>query len=137
MYVLSSDLQHLEPDIEETLDGDDVPDGEIETITSDIVVLGAGMAGIAAAKRLSEHGVDNIVVVEGANRIGGRVKDVPFGGIRVEVGANWVHFSNMKKTEVNPIELMVKDAGLNFIEDDYQDFMFRYRGKENIFNRGI
>ena len=88
--------------------------------------------GIAAAKRLAQHGVDvdNIVVVEGAGRIGGRVKDVEFGGIRVETGANWVHFSNMKHNEVNPIELMVKHAGLNYIEDDYEDYIFRYRGNQ-------
>ena len=43
------------------------------------------MAGISAAKRLSEHGLENILVLEGDNRIGGRVKDVQFGGIKVEV----------------------------------------------------
>ena len=43
------------------------------------------MAGISAAKRLSEHGLENILVLEGDNRIGGRVKDIQFGGIKVEV----------------------------------------------------
>ena len=36
--------------------------------TSDVLVLGAGMAGIAAAKTLTELGVTNIMVVEGSNR---------------------------------------------------------------------
>ena len=98
-------------------------------VTSDILILGAGMAGISAAKRLKEKGLQNIVVVEGADRIGGRVKDVPFGGINVEVGANWVHFSNMKKTETNPIELMVAEAKLNFVSDDYSDVIYRYKGQ--------
>ena len=100
----------------------------METLTTDILVLGAGMAGISAARRLAQHGITNMLVVEGADRVGGRVKDVEFGGIRVEVGANWVHFSNIKKTEVNPIELLVKDAGLNYVEDDYSDVIFRYKG---------
>jgi len=86
------------------------------------------MAGVSAAKRLSEHGIDKVVVVEGSDRVGGRVKDVQFGGITVEVGANWVHFSNMREHELNPIELLVKDAKLNYIEDDYQDLIFGYRG---------
>ena len=103
-------------------------EGEIETVFTDILIMGAGMAGVSAAKRLSEHGITKVVVVEGSDRVGGRVKDVKFGGITVEVGANWVHFSNMKEHELNPIELLVKDAKLNFIEDDYQDLIFRYRG---------
>lgn len=98
---------------------------------TDILVMGAGMAGVSAAKRLSEHGINKVVVVEGSDRVGGRVKDVQFGGITVEVGANWVHFSNMREHELNPIELLVKDAKLNYIEDDYQDLIFRYRGKSN------
>ena len=36
--------------------------------TSDVLVLGAGMAGIAAAKTLTELGVTNIMIVEGSNR---------------------------------------------------------------------
>jgi cation diffusion facilitator CzcD-associated flavoprotein CzcO len=36
--------------------------------TSDVLVLGAGMAGIAAAKTLTELGVKNILVLEGSNR---------------------------------------------------------------------
>ena len=45
-----------------------------------------------------------------------------------EVGANWVHFSNMKKSEINPIELMVKEAHLKTVSDDYSDVIFRYKG---------
>ena len=101
---------------------------EADVITSEVLILGAGMAGISAAKRLREKGLENVVVVEGSDRIGGRVKDVHFGGINVEVGANWVHFSNMKKTEMNPIELMVAEAKLNFVPDDYSDVIYRYKG---------
>lgn len=124
----SPDLQHLEPDSDHHSHDEERPDAAVETLTTDILVLGAGMAGISAARRLAMHGVTDMLVVEGADRVGGRVKDVEFGGIRVEVGANWVHFSNMKETEVNPIELMVKDAGLNYVEDDYSDVIFRYKG---------
>ena len=45
-----------------------------------------------------------------------------------KVGANWVHFSNMKKSEINPIELMVKEAHLKTVSDDYSDVIFRYKG---------
>ena len=48
---------------------------EDEEYQSDVVVLGAGMSGIAAAQRLKELNKDlNVIVVEGCDRIGGRVK---------------------------------------------------------------
>ena len=62
-----------------------------EVVEAEVLVLGAGMAGITVAARLKEEGVEGVVVVEGSNRIGGRGKDAQFGGITVELGANWVH----------------------------------------------
>lgn len=58
----------------------------------DVVVIGAGMAGLACAQRLQESGVD-FVVLEAADRIGGRVwTDFTVGGGRpFELGALMVH----------------------------------------------
>jgi len=98
------------------------------TKSCNVLVLGAGMAGMAAAKTLKSLGVEDILVVEGSDRIGGRVKDVNFGGINVEVGANWVHFSNMGVETRNPVEDAVRKAGLNVISDDYEDAIYRYKG---------
>ena len=36
---------------------------------SDILILGAGMAGVAAVNTLHSLGVKNIMVVEGSNRL--------------------------------------------------------------------
>jgi cation diffusion facilitator CzcD-associated flavoprotein CzcO len=44
-----------------------------------VVIVGAGASGIAAATFLMEHGVDNIVILEAENRIGGRINTIPFG----------------------------------------------------------
>ncbi|KAJ0799679.1 putative non-specific polyamine oxidase [Helianthus annuus] len=57
-----------------------------------IVIIGAGIAGLTAANRLhkSMGGID-LCVVEGGNRIGGRIKTSEFGGDRVEMGATWIH----------------------------------------------
>lgn len=48
-----------------------------------VIVIGAGASGIAAATRLYERGIKNILVLEAENRIGGRVHtvDLPFGKI--------------------------------------------------------
>ncbi|XP_019639173.1 PREDICTED: polyamine oxidase-like [Branchiostoma belcheri] len=55
-----------------------------------VIIVGAGIAGIAAAKTLHENGVDDFVILEGSDRIGGRMRQVEFGGVKVEIGANWV-----------------------------------------------
>lgn len=43
-----------------------------------IIIIGAGAAGIAAATRLLERGLENVTILEGKNRIGGRVHTVEF-----------------------------------------------------------
>ncbi|XP_076240610.1 uncharacterized protein LOC143183085 [Calliopsis andreniformis] len=58
---------------------------------SQIVIIGAGAAGIAAAARLLERGLENIIILEGKDRIGGRIHTVKFADNVVELGAQWVH----------------------------------------------
>ena len=57
----------------------------------DVIIMGAGMAGIAAAKQLHDSGVDNFVIVEAQNYVGGRLKTIEFGGHRLNGGASWIH----------------------------------------------
>jgi len=44
-----------------------------------VVVVGAGAAGLAAAARLMERGVRNVVILEAEDRMGGRIHTTPFG----------------------------------------------------------
>ena len=57
----------------------------------DVVVLGAGLAGLSAARELTESGLD-FVVLEARDRVGGRTYTVPFeaAGCSVDLGAEWV-----------------------------------------------
>lgn len=65
----------------------------------DCVVLGAGMAGITAAKRLTDvsrgYRPLNVLVLEGSGNIGGRIvtRDLVYNGqkLKVEVGAEYLH----------------------------------------------
>jgi len=61
-------------------------------VTHDVVVVGAGVAGLAAAARLRERGAD-VVVVEARTRAGGRVHTLRGDGwpAPVEEGAEFVH----------------------------------------------
>jgi len=74
---------------------------------ADIVVIGAGSAGIAAARRVQAAN-RKVIVVEAAGQIGGRCLtdtatfDVPF-----DRGARWLHNS-----ETNPMIKLARNAGL-------------------------
>ena len=52
---------------------------------ADVLILGAGMSGVSAAKSLHENGVDNFMIIEARDRMGGRMRSEQFGGVRVEL----------------------------------------------------
>lgn len=54
------------------------------------VVIGAGAAGIAAARRLQDAGRD-VLLVEAGDRLGGRAHTVTLGGYPVDLGCGWLH----------------------------------------------
>ncbi|MFF0698530.1 flavin monoamine oxidase family protein [Streptomyces tendae] len=58
---------------------------------ADVVVAGAGLAGLVAARDLSETGFD-VVVLEARDRVGGRTWTTTFqdAGADVDLGAEWV-----------------------------------------------
>ncbi|WP_433685785.1 FAD-dependent oxidoreductase [Nocardia sp. CA-119907] len=58
--------------------------------TVDVAVIGAGLAGLAAARQLHRDRLE-VVVVEARDRVGGRTLNHPIGdGKIVEVGGQWV-----------------------------------------------
>lgn len=57
--------------------------------TRRVVVIGAGLAGLAAADELHRAGVD-VEVFEARDRVGGRVWSVPFAGATIERGAEFI-----------------------------------------------
>lgn len=58
----------------------------------DTVVVGAGMAGVVAARDLSTRG-HSVLLVEGRDRIGGRTfTDTALGG-QLDLGGGYVHWT--------------------------------------------
>lgn len=64
----------------------------METTEAAVAIVGGGVAGLAAARLLSRHGV-HCVVLEGSEVIGGRIRTLRPAGwpLPVELGAEFVH----------------------------------------------
>jgi monoamine oxidase len=73
----------------------------------DVIVVGAGVSGLSAAATLRKNGVRKVLVLEAANRIGGRVWTVDPWGSKLELGASWIH-----GIENSPLFGVVKDLNL-------------------------
>lgn len=83
-----------------------------------IIIIGAGIAGLACANKLIEAGVD-VIVLEGNNRIGGRIKTYNQGSEFFDLGASWIH-----GIENNPIweltkKYKLKTTVFNYTNADY------------------
>jgi monoamine oxidase len=58
---------------------------------ADVVIIGAGLAGLTAARQLVRAGIRSVLVLEARDRVGGRTLNQPVGGGQVvEAGGQWV-----------------------------------------------
>lgn len=79
--------------------------------TADIVVIGAGAAGIAAARWLQRQG-RRVALLEARPRVGGRAwTDTTRLGFPVDFGAAWLH-----SADVNPWTNVARECGFGLIE---------------------
>jgi monoamine oxidase len=99
---------------------------------TDVVIVGAGAAGLAAALWLAEHSV-RVVVVEARDRIGGRVlwQTVGSNGLPAELGAEFIHGAapetsaflaeaGLAKVETGgPSWVCTSAGGLQEVEEDF------------------
>jgi monoamine oxidase len=90
----------------------------------DVVVIGAGAAGIAAARRLKAAG-RSVLVVEAKDRIGGRAHtDTVTFGVPMDLGAHWIH-----APADNPVVPLAKAAGFDLYDDpDRPRLLIKGRG---------
>jgi monoamine oxidase len=56
----------------------------------DVVIIGAGAAGIAAARRFAASGL-SVTLLEASARVGGRAFTCNIGGLSIDLGCGWLH----------------------------------------------
>lgn len=83
-----------------------------------VIVVGAGMAGLSAARDLTASGAE-VIVLEARDRVGGRVHTDVSWGVPVEMGAAWVH-----ALQGNPLIRLADQAKLTLLPSDYDNEAF-------------
>src|ERR1700727_1133180 len=81
----------------------------------DVVVIGAGLAGLGAAAALRDKG-RSCVVLEASGRVGGRAwttRPAALGGVWFDMGAVWFH-----DAEHNPLVPIARAAGDKLLRSD-------------------
>jgi monoamine oxidase len=81
-----------------------------------ILVIGAGLAGLTAARRLKASGHE-VIILEGRDRIGGRIHtSAKWDDLPLDLGATWIHESTG-----NPLTVLAKEAKATLITTRYSD----------------
>jgi len=92
-----------------------------------VVVIGAGIAGLGAARSLANQGAE-VVVLEGKPNIGGRLLTDWSMGAPFEVGAGWIHGPEQKNPTrrladaVNAKYVVTDDENLTIFDEDGYEF---------------
>ncbi len=73
----------------------------------DAIIIGAGAAGIAAARRLHDAG-KRVIVLEARSRIGGRAWTMAAAGFPLDLGCGWLHSADR-----NPWSGIARDLDLS------------------------
>ncbi|MFO0485190.1 MAG: flavin monoamine oxidase family protein [Sphingobacteriia bacterium] len=96
------------------------------------VVVGAGMAGLAAARELKTLGWD-VLVLEARDRIGGRVYTDRGWGLPIELGANWIH--NAEQAD-NLLPKLAEELNINRKQSDFSHVALHVGPGDTVSNLG-
>jgi phytoene dehydrogenase-like protein len=101
-------------DTSPTPHGTESPHASALRSSAEVVVVGAGLAGLVCARHLSAAGLD-VLVVDAADTVGGRVRSETVGGFRVDRGfqlLNPAYPEVAKVLDLDALDLQPFDAGV-------------------------
>ncbi len=91
--------------------------------SADVLVIGAGIAGLRAAEVLVASG-RRVIVIEARTRVGGRIFTDRSWGVPIDLGASWIH-----GVTNNPIAARAAAAGIAMTPSNYESTMYGVDGK--------
>jgi len=121
--LIETPLQNLteEPDTV----SNEIPQSDSSVRNAEVLVIGAGMSGLAAARTLADKGV-SVIVLEARDRIGGRTWTDSSLGLPLDLGASWIH-----GIKDNPITKLAKEFNADTVSTDYENgILFDSDGSE-------
>ena len=104
--------------------GTSVEPVEVDCSGGPIIVIGAGIAGIAAARGLQDNGA-SVIIIEARDRIGGRIHTRDLAGVDIDLGASWIH-----GTRGNPLLDEMDRYGLDTLDYEADARFFDINGEE-------
>ncbi|NEQ54874.1 MAG: FAD-dependent oxidoreductase [Leptolyngbya sp. SIO3F4] len=84
-----------------------------KTSTASIIIVGAGAAGLSAARYLKQHG-QHALILEARDCIGGRVRTIHDFSVPVDLGAAWLHCGPK-----NPLKKIAQEISLERRVSDF------------------
>ena len=92
----------------------------------DAIIIGAGFAGLAAARKLTQEGCTKVLVLEARDRVGGRTMHGVVAGLDVDFGGMWL----------GPTQTRLATLAQEYQVRTYRTFLegkavFRLNGKEH------
>lgn len=98
--------------------GFDVAESVADTGAETVAIIGAGISGLTAARRLTAMGV-RVILFEARDRVGGRIWTDTSLGLPLDLGASWLHGD-----DGNPLVALAAERGMrSFVTDD--DYVLR------------
>jgi polyamine oxidase len=76
------------------------------------------------------HGVDDFLILEATDRIGGRMRHMEFEGYTIELGANWIEGVGGEKQ--NPIWALAKEHNLTISYADFDHVFANTYDQESV-----
>ncbi len=86
-----------------------------------VLILGGGVAGVIAARTLHDKGINNFLIVEARDELGGRMQTESFGGKIIEQGPNWIQGTQTDNGPANPIYTLAKKHNISTQFNDWFD----------------
>ena len=91
-----------------------------------VLILGGGVAGVIAARTLHQNGIDDFLLVDALDELGGRMMSYTFANKTIEQGPNWIQGTQTGSGPANPIFELANKYKLTSQLNDWSDVSTYY-----------